>query len=524
MLNVIPFDGLSIVWGMVIAGILFILALIIFSCIWVKNNSLKFVKGHYTFPNLYYDDEISRTQNFDVSSNIVATSSLKSYFRVMLTILCKLDEEYWLDNVGFEAYSYAFLLLKMSRVCALYGLFYGLFYFLIYLMIYFQEGSDMKMEIKLLTQKYHPLNALFSATNMLVITVLTIFMIVDTRRTLSHQYYLHMTKKPNTLKNALNWLQLRTIEVENTRKIFDMNPRTLTGFVKQNLTKLNVNSRIYSTIIVPDMAALTKLEVKKRSLQDLKTILDGHSPLFSCLVPRELKDDILYAKKIKTIEYEIDQDIGRQYLGSKIAFMSLQSLESISKVKNQMTGGLSFRQIGRRLGRHLLKLVRPFLVRTHTFGATQGYYSALGSNTESYNSFSNRQQTAYTQGGFMDYLNEESFELNNNWKEFALKVTTFVHPNDIAWSNLTVQEDFHKFTRVLLLILTVLLLLFISTPTAFANFLPGSHRVEQVLFLSWLTSEESRFKDIIGTSLSAFILSIINHILLRIIVILSRSL
>lgn len=96
------------------------------------------------------------------------------------------------------------------------------------------------------------------------------------------------------------------------------------------------NSRVYTSVIIPDYSKQCVLEIDRKELQDCFKIVRAHPPFFRCLVGNEYYNESSYGHRIKEIDYQIDQQMMNPYVGSKTAFMSLESLDSISKLKAEL--------------------------------------------------------------------------------------------------------------------------------------------------------------------------------------------
>jgi hypothetical protein len=118
--------------------------------------------------------------------------------------------------------------------------------------------------------------------------------------------------------------------------LLDLNPKRLTGQIKGKLMKIQKNSRVYTSVIIPDYSKQCVLEIERKELSDCYKIVRGNPPFFKCLVGKEYYNESSYGHRMKQIDYEIDQQIMNPYVGTKTAFMSLESLDSISKLKAEL--------------------------------------------------------------------------------------------------------------------------------------------------------------------------------------------
>lgn len=182
------------------------------------------------------------------------------------------------------------------------------------------------------TEKFKSVNYFYACTNIAVISLQILFMIIRIRRHLSMLFYKHTMA---TEEQKLNWLKLRTIEIESTTTL-DLNPKRLTGFVKQKLINIQKNSRVYTSVVIPDYSRQCLLEIERRELEDAFKIVKANPPFFKCLVSQEYYKENSYQQRLRELDHLIDHELIKPYEGTKTAFMSLESLESIAKLKGEL--------------------------------------------------------------------------------------------------------------------------------------------------------------------------------------------
>lgn len=115
-----------------------------------------------------------------------------------------------------------------------------------------------------------------------------------------------------------------------------MNPKRLTGFIKQKLLGIHKNSRVYTTVVIPDYSKHCVLEIERRETEEAYRIIQANPPFLRCLVSKEYYNQNAYIQRLRDLDYQIDQHIMKPNEGSKTAFMSLESLESIAKLKGEL--------------------------------------------------------------------------------------------------------------------------------------------------------------------------------------------
>lgn len=115
-----------------------------------------------------------------------------------------------------------------------------------------------------------------------------------------------------------------------------MNPKRLTGFVKQKLLDIHKNSRVYTSIVIPDYSKQCVLEIERRETEESYRLIKANPPFFRCLVSKEYYNESAFSQKLRDLDFLIDQHIMKENEGSRTAFMSLESLESIAKLKGEL--------------------------------------------------------------------------------------------------------------------------------------------------------------------------------------------
>ena len=66
----------------------------------------------------------------------------------------------------------------------------------------------------------------------------------------------------------------------------------------------------------------------------------------------------------------------------------------------------------------------------------------------------------------------------------------FASPSDINWRNITIGEKYRGAKRTAVLVLSILILLFITTPTALVQLFSGTENIK-VFWISWASRHRS---------------------------------
>lgn len=96
------------------------------------------------------------------------------------------------------------------------------------------------------------------------------------------------------------------------------------------------NSRVYTSVVIPDYSKQCMLEIERKELDDSYKIIKTHPPFFKCLVSEEYLKEHSYQQKLRELDYLIDEQLITPYQGTRTAFMSLESLDSIAKLKGEV--------------------------------------------------------------------------------------------------------------------------------------------------------------------------------------------
>lgn len=119
-----------------------------------------------------------------------------------------------------------------------------------------------------------------------------------------------------------------------------MNPNRLDEFINRNLYIPEENEEAtYCTAIIPDISELLEKEIEK------KLVIEGFEhfrisqPTLSFIFPKYFKEKDLYKKKLREIDYEIDEILVSKEKGSmkasRTAFVCLKSFANIELLKEK---------------------------------------------------------------------------------------------------------------------------------------------------------------------------------------------
>jgi hypothetical protein len=201
----------------------------------------------------------------------------------------------------------------------------------LYLLIF--EGTQLDLVKVTKMEKFEWMNIFYVCINMTFMTFIMIWTIISTRRNLqANFYYNHINSE---FDNGLNFLKLRTIDIEVKRYETDVTSHKLTGVIKQELRQAGLDATVNATILMPDQSRLFELERERAELVTSFNILSKQKPYWKCVIPNELMVASEYRKKLDMLDFQIDQELMKPIKPSMTAFMSLNSLKAISHLKNK---------------------------------------------------------------------------------------------------------------------------------------------------------------------------------------------
>ena len=108
------------------------------------------------------------------------------------------------------------------------------------------------------------------------------------------------------------------------------NTRKLVNYIQRQVRNIGLETKVLSSLVIPDYSKLFELENKRADLIANHRMILENRPRFSCLVPSEISDVQVYKAKLKEIDYEIDLLLTQELKPSRTAFVTLDTLASVS--------------------------------------------------------------------------------------------------------------------------------------------------------------------------------------------------
>lgn len=201
----------------------------------------------------------------------------------------------------------------------------------LYLLVF--EGTHIDYDKLTKMEKFTWINHFYVCMGLTIMTLVILWTITSMRRDLqANFYYSHIS---SGIDHGLNYLKLRTIDIEVVHYDKDITSHKLVGVVKTELRKQGLNTRINAATVMPDFTRLFELEKERTDLISNFSIMAKYKPPWKIVIPNEFLVASEYKKKIDQIDFLIDQELMKPIKPSTTAFMSLDSLKSISHLKNR---------------------------------------------------------------------------------------------------------------------------------------------------------------------------------------------
>lgn len=93
---------------------------------------------------------------------------------------------------------------------------------------------------------------------------------------------------------------------------------------------------MYTTVVIPDFSKQCVLEIDRKETEESYRLIKSNPPFFRCLVSKEYYNESAFFQRLRELDFQIDEHLMKENEGSRTAFMSLESLESIAKLKGEL--------------------------------------------------------------------------------------------------------------------------------------------------------------------------------------------
>ena len=308
-----------------------------------------------------------------------------------------------------------------------------------------------------------------------------------------------------------NWLSCRTVHISG------LSPEERhTGLLK---TKLNLflsktnSGKVIDINFIPNYSELLVLEKKKQELSQLRSLLSRNPPTFECLF------NLVYYKKEKIeeelnkVQKEISDKKDDFVLSSGHAFICCNSLKAAYKIMKEFQYGF---------------IVRIKINFFSWLGDVKKFFKkncCCKKNADSNNELINGQPSTVqfrklTEDEYFGDTQIISYKDSEGTKKYMnLMVDQIIEPNDIIWANIGIERSSYVFRKILLNLITLVLLVFFTTPMSFLRTVKKIDTFKLLEF-SWLLYIPNGY--ILRTYIVPFLIIGINLLIIVVIDILCR--
>ena len=394
--------------------------------------------------------------------------SLSPIFSIMKGIIWDLESEYWIENAGIDGYIYLLFQRYMLKLLFI----YSLIAVLASIPINFSASSDVNFFARTTLPK--DMTVYTSWFQVLITYVFSLGVLLAFYNLKKRVSALLLEKTLlRSMENEHEWLMLRTVQVRGL-DIADRSGEALLNHFNNFLSKRG--GRVVEVTLIPDFQKLTQLEIERESALLMKKLHEDNFPHpVSRLSPRAGFSRAQYQEKLEEVDTEIQKATMTPYWNSGHAMVVFNSLASLEKVLYSYRQGV----------RGTISLCIANLSEK---------LSQLGRNRAFSTTF-------------------ERFEDDRLAAHRNLVVSRGLHPYDIIWQNVGGTRGFYFFRRMGLLMLSIMILLFLSTPAALLAAIKSAVGVEA----NWIQNLPGPLSGIAQAYLPSIFIVLLNQVLLLLI-------
>jgi Late exocytosis, associated with Golgi transport/Calcium-dependent channel, 7TM region, putative phosphate len=391
--------------------------------------------------------------------------SVSSVLPILKKLLWELESEYWIEHTGIDGYIYLLFqryLLKLLFI-------YTLIAVLASIPMNFTSSNNENF----FTRTTLPRNmSVYASWFQVAITYIFSLGVLLTMWMLRKRVG-DMLEEKNLMRSREQeheWLMLRTAQVRGL-DVFDRSGEALTSHFNNFLS--NKGGKVVEVTLIPNFQKLLKLEIERENAILMKNLY-SNSSINTSSFPSSAFNKEHYILRLEEIEKEIQEATMKPYSNSGHAVVVFNSIETLEKILYQY---------------------RQSLKRTCNLCFTNLKEKWLNYKRE--RAFSNT---------FQRFADDKMTGHNN------LVVTRGMNPYDFIWQNFGGTRGFYFFRRLGLLILSVLILLFLSTPAALLAALESA-----VSDVSWAESLPGPLASVAQAYLPSIFIVMLNQLLLLLI-------
>jgi hypothetical protein len=86
-------------------------------------------------------------------------------------------------------------------------------------------------------------------------------------------------------------------------------------------------------VVIPDYSKLVLLEIERKSIEKSHIIVSENPPLLKCMVPKYIMHKLYQKRRLNELDHQIDRELVANIKGTRTAFIVLESLPSITRLK-----------------------------------------------------------------------------------------------------------------------------------------------------------------------------------------------
>ena len=395
--------------------------------------------------------------------------SISSLLPTIKTVIWDLDSEYWIEHTGLDGYIYLLFqryLLKLLFI-------YTLIAVLASIPINFSNSNEESFFTRTTLPKDM---SVYTSWFQVAITFIFSLGVLLTMWFLRKRVGDMLEEKclMRSREQEHEWLMLRTVQVRGL-DISDRSGEALTSHFNKFLVPRG--GKVIEVTLIPDFQKLLQLEIERENALLMKNLHEGEYPKApSTFAPRAAFNREHYLLRLEEIEKDIQEATMTPYWNSGHAMVVFNSLESLEKVMYH------YRQSFR---------------RTITL--------AISTLSEKWTQY--RRNRAFS-------TTFERFEDDKLTAHGNLVVTKGLNPYDFIWQNVGGTRGLYFFRRIGLFVLSVLILLFLSTPAALLAALKSAVGVVDV---SWIQNMPGPLANIAQAYLPSIFIVMLNQLLLLLI-------
>lgn len=92
--------------------------------------------------------------------------------------------------------------------------------------------------------------------------------------------------------------------------------------------------KVLACVVIPDYSKLLTYEIQRAELiSGFKIMRNNQRRFMNCIVPKAFLNEKDYQIKMRNVEFQVDKQITRNQVSSQTAFLALDSLSSVLKLK-----------------------------------------------------------------------------------------------------------------------------------------------------------------------------------------------